>query len=56
MKLTWDNVTPKADFLNRRQLMQGALGLGAGMIGAGVAGARAGRGVEAQYVRRDHDL
>lgn len=38
MKLTWDDVTPKADFLNRRQLMQGALGLGAGMIGAGVAG------------------
>ena len=38
MKLTWDDVTPKADFLNRRQLMQGALGLGAGIIGAGVAG------------------
>lgn len=30
--LTWSDVTPKSDFLNRRQLMKGALGLATGAI------------------------
>ncbi|MEJ2001588.1 MAG: protein-methionine-sulfoxide reductase catalytic subunit MsrP [Maritimibacter sp.] len=31
-KLTWADVTPEADFLNRRQIMAGAAGLGLGAI------------------------
>ncbi|WP_166417294.1 protein-methionine-sulfoxide reductase catalytic subunit MsrP [Cochlodiniinecator piscidefendens] len=31
--LTWADVTPKADFLNRRQLMKGAAAMGIGSIG-----------------------
>jgi methionine sulfoxide reductase catalytic subunit len=31
-RLTWADVTPKADYLNRRQIMAGAAGLGLGAI------------------------
>ena len=36
--LTWDDVTPKAAFMNRRQLMAGAGALTAGGIMGGIAG------------------
>ena len=37
-KLTWADVTPRAAYLNRRQIMAGAAGLGLGSIAASVPG------------------
>lgn len=36
-KLTWDDVTPKEAFLNRRQIMAGAAGLGLGSVAGPLA-------------------
>ena len=36
-KLTWDDVTPKEVYLNRRQIMAGAAGLGLGSIAGPLA-------------------
>jgi sulfoxide reductase catalytic subunit YedY len=54
-KLTYSQVTPKADFLNRRRLMAGVAGLGLAPMFGGVASAKALAFVKSKY-KADGDI